>query len=80
MMMNKLRSTFDSEVWTSVLASASEDLATERRTLNSQINTLSQRMENLLANMSYAKLQSLYTPPDNFAAGSWICSSRELSP
>lgn len=58
-MLNKLRSTFDADVWSNVLVDAAEDFAAERRLLSSQMNTVSQRMQAIITNMSYIQSLSL---------------------
>lgn len=59
MMFNKLRSTFDSDVWASVLVGAAEDFEAERRLLTTQLNTVSQRMQAIITNMSYVQSPTL---------------------
>ncbi|MBK9745994.1 MAG: recombinase family protein [Chloroflexi bacterium] len=59
MMFSKLRSTFDPEVWAAVLDGAAEDFEAERRSLTTQLNTVSQRMQALITNMSYIQSPTL---------------------
>lgn len=48
MMQNKLRSTFDSQVWANVVASAEEDFDTERRNLTTQLQSVTQKMQAII--------------------------------
>jgi len=59
MMFTKLRSTFDPEVWAAVLASAADDFETERRSLTTQLNTVSHKMQAIITNMSYVQSATL---------------------
>jgi hypothetical protein len=59
MMLGKLRSTFDSEVWSTVLVRAADDFEAERRLLTTQNNTVSQRMQAIISNMSYVQSPTL---------------------
>lgn len=59
MLHAKLRATFDPEVWTTVLSSASEDFAAERRMLKHQLTTVEQKMQAIVGNFSYVNSPTL---------------------
>lgn len=59
MMHNKLRKTFDPKVWEDVLANTEEDFDAERRSLTTQKTTVTQKMQTIVTNFSYAHTPSL---------------------
>jgi hypothetical protein len=60
MMHNKLRSTFDPEVWAIVLANAEDDFEAESRALTAQLNTVAQKMQAIVTNFSYVQSPTLF--------------------
>ena len=55
---NKLKATFDENVWNDVFASAGEDFETERRILLHQLASVEQKMQAVINNTSFIQSQS----------------------
>lgn len=59
MLFSKLRATFDSDVWESVLQSAGNDFDKEEKSLQQKLANVEQKMTTLLDNFSYVQSKSL---------------------